>query len=132
MSLSAWEQRALHSIENSLAGWLDDGSLVCSALDPELTSEVLDVIRRLAEDGTTMIVATHEIGSACEVADTLAFLDHGVIIEHGHPRQLLTRPQHKRTLVARRAPACSGTGCSHRTSRPGTPSPWNGPGCAGA
>jgi polar amino acid transport system ATP-binding protein len=68
-----------------------------SALDPELTSEVLDVIRRLAEDGTTMIVATHEIGFACEIADTLAFLDHGAILEHGHPRQLLDRPQHERT-----------------------------------
>ena len=68
-----------------------------SALDPELTSEVLDVIRRLARDGMTMIVATHEIGFACQIGDTLVFLDQGVIIEQGIPRQMLTRPRHERT-----------------------------------
>jgi polar amino acid transport system ATP-binding protein len=68
-----------------------------SALDPELTSEVLDVMRRLAHDGMTMIVATHEIGFACEAADTLVFLDHGAIIEQGHPRQMLEGSSHQRT-----------------------------------
>jgi polar amino acid transport system ATP-binding protein len=68
-----------------------------SALDPELVGEVLDVMRGLAEDGMTMVVVTHEIGFAREVGDTLVFMDGGVIVEAGNPREVLTNPQHERT-----------------------------------
>ena len=68
-----------------------------SALDPELVGEVLDVIRALAEDGMTMIVVTHEIGFAREVGDTLVFMDEGVVVESGVPREVLANPQHERT-----------------------------------
>jgi polar amino acid transport system ATP-binding protein len=68
-----------------------------SALDPELVGEVLGVMRGLAEEGMTMVVVTHEMGFAREVADRVLFLDGGVIVEHGPARQLLTDPQHPRT-----------------------------------
>ncbi|WP_037973750.1 amino acid ABC transporter ATP-binding protein [Streptomyces sp. NRRL WC-3742] len=68
-----------------------------SALDPELVGEVLDVMRGLAEDGMTMIVVTHEIGFAREVADTVVFLDGGVIVESGPPAEVLTAPRQERT-----------------------------------
>ncbi|WMX47641.1 amino acid ABC transporter ATP-binding protein [Streptomyces roseicoloratus] len=68
-----------------------------SALDPELVGDVLDVMRRLAEDGMTMIVVTHEMGFAREVGDNLVFMDGGVVVESGHPRDVLTNPQHDRT-----------------------------------
>jgi len=68
-----------------------------SALDPELVGEVLDAMRRLAEDGMTMIVVTHEMGFAREVGDTLVFMDGGVIVEAGTPREVLANPQHERT-----------------------------------
>ena len=68
-----------------------------SALDPELVGEVLDVMRGLAEDGMTMIVVTHEIGFAREVGDTLVFMDGGVIVEAGKPRDVLANPQQERT-----------------------------------
>ncbi len=68
-----------------------------SALDPELVGEVLDVMRDLAEGGMTMIVVTHEIGFAREVADTLVFMDAGVVLEAGNPRDVLNNPQHSRT-----------------------------------
>ncbi|WP_040339213.1 amino acid ABC transporter ATP-binding protein [Candidatus Blastococcus massiliensis] len=68
-----------------------------SALDPELVGEVLDVMRGLAADGMTMIVVTHEMGFAREVGDTLVFMDDGVVVEAGDPRQVLTDPQHERT-----------------------------------
>ena len=68
-----------------------------SALDPELVGEVLDVMRALAEDGMTMIVVTHEIGFAREVGDTLVFMDGGVIVEAGKPRDVLANPQQERT-----------------------------------
>jgi polar amino acid transport system ATP-binding protein len=68
-----------------------------SALDPELVGDVLDVMRGLAEDGMTMIVVTHEIGFAREVGDTLVFMDGGVIVEAGKPREVLASPQHERT-----------------------------------
>jgi polar amino acid transport system ATP-binding protein len=68
-----------------------------SALDPELVGEVLDVLRDLAAAGTTMIVVTHEIGFAREVADTVVFLDNGQIVESGPPDQVLDRPSHERT-----------------------------------
>ena len=68
-----------------------------SALDPELVGEVLDVMRGLAESGMTMVVVTHEMGFAREVGDTLVFMDDGVVVEAGDPRQVLTDPQHERT-----------------------------------
>jgi polar amino acid transport system ATP-binding protein len=68
-----------------------------SALDPELVGEVLDVMRGLAHAGTTMIVVTHEIGFAREVADTIVFLDDGRVVEHGPPAQVLDHPRHERT-----------------------------------
>ncbi|GAA4864143.1 amino acid ABC transporter ATP-binding protein [Kitasatospora terrestris] len=68
-----------------------------SALDPELVGDVLDVMRQLAQDGMTMIVVTHEMGFAREVGDALVFMDGGVVVESGHPREVLTNPQHERT-----------------------------------
>ncbi|MER7171359.1 MULTISPECIES: amino acid ABC transporter ATP-binding protein [Streptomyces] len=68
-----------------------------SALDPELVGDVLDVMRGLAEDGMTMIVVTHEMGFAREVGDSLVFMDEGVVVEAGNPRDVLTNPQHERT-----------------------------------
>jgi polar amino acid transport system ATP-binding protein len=70
---------------------------VTSALDPELVKEVLDVMRELADEGMTMIVVTHEMGFAREVGDALVFMDSGVVVEAGHPRDVLSNPQHKRT-----------------------------------
>ena len=68
-----------------------------SALDPELVGEVLDVMKELASSGMTMIVVTHEMGFAREVADTLVFMDGGVVVESGQPREVLANPQHDRT-----------------------------------
>jgi polar amino acid transport system ATP-binding protein len=68
-----------------------------SALDPELVGDVLDAIRQLARDGMTMIVVTHEMGFAREVADTAVFMDEGVVVESGSPDQVLTNPRHERT-----------------------------------
>ncbi|MBF6223032.1 amino acid ABC transporter ATP-binding protein [Nocardia abscessus] len=68
-----------------------------SALDPELVGEVLDVIRDLAHGGTALVIVTHEIGFAREVADTVVFLDEGVIVEQGPPSVVLDRPEHPRT-----------------------------------
>jgi len=68
-----------------------------SALDPELVGEVLAVMKRLASEGMTMIVVTHEMGFAREVADKLVFMDGGVIVESGPPRDVLANPQHERT-----------------------------------
>ncbi|MCX4975712.1 amino acid ABC transporter ATP-binding protein [Streptomyces sp. NBC_00620] len=68
-----------------------------SALDPELVGEVLDVIKDLAHQGTTMIVVTHEIGFAREVADTVVFMDDGRVVEQGAPGDVLDKPQHERT-----------------------------------
>jgi polar amino acid transport system ATP-binding protein len=68
-----------------------------SALDPELVGEVLNVMRDLAKDGMTMIVVTHEMGFAREVADTVAFLDQGLVVEAGSPAEVLDNPQHERT-----------------------------------
>ncbi len=68
-----------------------------SALDPELVGEVLDVMRGLAEDGMTMIVVTHEMGFAREVGDALVFMDDGMVVESGHPRDVLAKPRHERT-----------------------------------
>jgi polar amino acid transport system ATP-binding protein len=68
-----------------------------SALDPELVGEVLDVMRGLAEEGMTMIVVTHEMGFAREVGDALVFMDEGVIVETGQPREMLANPANERT-----------------------------------
>lgn len=68
-----------------------------SALDPELVGEVLAVMRQLADDGMTMVVVTHEMGFARDVADHLIFMDGGVIVEQGKPSDVLSRPQHDRT-----------------------------------
>ena len=68
-----------------------------SALDPELVGEVLDAMRALANDGMTMVVVTHEIGFAREVADTVVFMDGGVVVETGKPAEILANPRHERT-----------------------------------
>jgi polar amino acid transport system ATP-binding protein len=68
-----------------------------SALDPELVGDVLDAMRRLAAEGMTMVVVTHEIGFAREVGDTLVFMDGGVVVEAGNPREVLANPRHERT-----------------------------------
>ena len=68
-----------------------------SALDPELVGEVLDVMKGLAEDGMTMIVVTHEMGFAREVADVVTFMDDGVVVESGPPTEVLGNPPHHRT-----------------------------------
>jgi polar amino acid transport system ATP-binding protein len=68
-----------------------------SALDPELVGDVLDVMKKLALDGMTMIVVTHEMGFAREVADSLVFMDDGVVVEAGKPREVLANPKHQRT-----------------------------------
>jgi polar amino acid transport system ATP-binding protein len=70
---------------------------VTSALDPELVKEVLDTMRELAEEGMTMIVVTHEIGFAREVADRVVFMDDGVIVEEGKPADVLENPREERT-----------------------------------
>jgi polar amino acid transport system ATP-binding protein len=68
-----------------------------SALDPELVGDVLDAMRRLASDGMTMIVVTHEMGFAREVADSVVFMDGGVVVESGRPEDVLLSLQHDRT-----------------------------------
>ncbi len=68
-----------------------------SALDPELVGEVLDVIKDLASSGTTLVVVTHEIGFAREVATTVVFMDEGLVVEQGPPAQVLEHPRHERT-----------------------------------
>lgn len=68
-----------------------------SALDPELVGEVLGVMKKLAAEGMTMVVVTHEMGFAREVANQLVFMDEGVVVESGPPREVLANPQHERT-----------------------------------
>jgi polar amino acid transport system ATP-binding protein len=68
-----------------------------SALDPELVGEVLGVMKKLAEEGMTMLVVTHEMGFAREVANQLVFMDEGIIMESGNPREMMANPQHERT-----------------------------------
>ncbi len=69
-----------------------------SALDPEMVGEVLDVMKELAEGGMTMIVVTHEIGFAREVADRIVFVDGGYIVEQGTPDEVINNPKEKRTI----------------------------------
>lgn len=68
-----------------------------SALDPELVGDVLDVMRKLAREGMTMVVVTHEMGFAREAGDSLVFFDEGCVIESGEPREMIANPQHERT-----------------------------------
>ncbi len=68
-----------------------------SALDPELVGEVLGVMKKLASEGMTMVVVTHEMGFAREVADEVVFMDGGVVVERGNPREVMLNPQHERT-----------------------------------
>ncbi len=68
-----------------------------SALDPEMIGEVLDVMVTLAREGMTMVVVTHEMGFAREVADRVIFMDHGQIVETGTPEHFFTNPEHPRT-----------------------------------
>jgi polar amino acid transport system ATP-binding protein len=70
---------------------------ITAALDPELVAEVLDVIRELAAEGMTLVIATHEMGFARDVADRVCFLDSGVILEQGPPSVMLSAPTHERT-----------------------------------
>jgi polar amino acid transport system ATP-binding protein len=70
---------------------------VTSALDPELVQDVLDVMRELAKEGMTMIVVTHEMGFAREVANEVIFMDQGVIVEQGDPKQVIDKPREERT-----------------------------------
>ena len=69
-----------------------------SALDPEMVGEVLAVMKKLAKDGMTMVVVTHEMGFAREVADRVMFMDEGVIIEEGTPDEIFSNPKHPRTI----------------------------------
>ena len=70
-----------------------------SALDPELIGEVLDVMKQLAAEGTTMIIVTHEMGFACDIADRILFVDRGIIAESGPPDQIFNHPQDERTRL---------------------------------
>ncbi len=70
---------------------------ITSALDPELVGEVLDVVRELKARGMTMLLATHEMGFAREIADRVCFLDQGIILESGSPAELFTAPRSERT-----------------------------------
>jgi polar amino acid transport system ATP-binding protein len=72
---------------------------VTSALDPELVNEVLMVMKKLAEEGMTMLVVTHEMGFARQVADRVIFMDHGVIVEEGPPEVIFTQPKKERTQL---------------------------------
>ena len=69
-----------------------------SALDPEMVGEVLAVMKQLAKDGMTMVVVTHEMGFAREVADRVLFMDEGVILEEGTPEEIFSSPKHPRTI----------------------------------
>lgn len=68
-----------------------------SALDPEMVGEVLDVMKKLAGEGITMLIVTHEMGFAREVSDRVLFFDQGAILEDGSPEEVFEKPQHKRT-----------------------------------
>ena len=76
---------------------------VTSAVDPELAGEILLVMKRLAQEGMTMLVVTHEMGFAAEVADRVLFMDHGLIVEEGPATEVLGKPKHQRTRSFLRA-----------------------------
>ena len=69
-----------------------------SALDPEMVGEVLQVMKKLAQEGMTMVIVTHEMGFAREVADRVLFMDGGYIVEEGTPEEVLSNPQEPRTI----------------------------------
>lgn len=81
---------------------------ITSALDPELVGEVLTLVRELAEQGRTILMATHEMGFARQVADRVCFLDGGVLVESGPPEQVLEQPEHERTRQFLRRVIASG------------------------
>jgi ABC-type polar amino acid transport system ATPase subunit len=68
-----------------------------SALDPEMVGEVLEVIKQLAEEGLTMLIVTHEMSFANDVADYIVFMDQGVVCEQGSPKEMFSNPKHPRT-----------------------------------
>ncbi|NLV75974.1 MAG: amino acid ABC transporter ATP-binding protein [Tissierellia bacterium] len=68
-----------------------------SALDPEMVGEVLEVMKQLAKEGMTMIIVTHEMNFAKEVADRVIFIDGGIILEEGNPEEIFTNPKNQRT-----------------------------------
>ena len=70
-----------------------------SALDPELVGEVLNVMRKLAEQGRTMMIVTHEIEFAGDVADRIIFMADGLVVEEGHPKDILRKPKQQRTAA---------------------------------
>ena len=70
-----------------------------SALDPEMVGEVLDVMKDLAESGMTMVIVTHEMGFAREVASRVIFMDQGIIMENGTPEEVFTNPKNERTKL---------------------------------
>lgn len=92
-----------------------------SALDPELVGEVLAVMKDLAADGMTMVVVTHELSFAREVADSVAFMDNGIILESGTPQQVTTRPHHERTRSFLRRVLAETEPIDHPPVREGAP-----------
>ena len=92
-----WIYRALTFLVASCPCALAVSYTHLSALDPELVGEVLDVMRKLADDGLTMVVVTHEMGFAHDVADRVIFMDGGYIVEQGTPDEVLRHPKEKRT-----------------------------------
>ena len=76
---------------------------VTSSVDPELAGEILLVMKRLAQEGMTMLVVTHEMGFAAEVADRVLFIDHGLVVEQGKAAEVLSNPQNQRTRAFLRA-----------------------------
>ena len=97
-----------------------------SALDPELVGEVLGVMRNLAQEGTTMIVVTHEMGFAREVADRVVFMDQGVVVEEGSPNDVLLNPKEERTksIPPTSQAASRGRGRARRGTHPHLGSHW--------
>ena len=99
-----------------------------SALDPELVGEVLDVMKQLAAEGMTMVVVTHEMGFAREVAQRAAFLDEGLLVESGTARDLIDRPETSRcrAFMQRilRRPTPGTEGAESGRSAPGTEGAW--------
>jgi polar amino acid transport system ATP-binding protein len=96
---------------------------VTSALDPELVGEVLTVIRELAETGMTMVIATHEMGFARQIADRICFMYEGVILEQGPPEQIFGAPQQERTQGFLRRIVEAGRAADLTATEPGTAQP---------
>jgi polar amino acid transport system ATP-binding protein len=89
---------------------------VTSALDPELVGEVLELVRELKADGMTMVIATHEMGFAAEVADEVCFLDDGRIVERGLPEKIFSRSRPSRDAAFSAAPARGAAAAGHRAT----------------